>query len=133
MDNAYLLETPRLGILISHRADGSALGVPVWFDWDGVLVRCFAAKDSGKIARLARDPRASLLVTNSVGEMEAWLAFDGRVEVREDGGLELAEKLATRYWDLTDAANLAKLAQWRAHPEAFVLLVLTPEKIRAGH
>lgn len=132
MDNAHLLESPRLGVLIIQREDGSALGVPVWFDWDGALVRCFAAKDSRKIERLTRDPRASLLVTNAVGEAEAWLAFDGLMEVRADGGLELAETLAARYWDLTDAVQMAKLAQWRAHPEAFVQLVLRPEKIRAG-
>lgn len=59
MRNAHLLESPRFGILISHREDGSALGVPVWFDWDGTRVRCFAAKNSSKIERLTRRPLCS--------------------------------------------------------------------------
>ena len=133
MANMTLLDDPRIGILITNKQDGSPLGVPVWFDWDGEMVRCFAAKDSKKMKRIARNPRASLLVTNNIGEREAWVAFDGEFSIKDEGGLELAEKLAPAYWDLTDAKNAEMLALWRSAPEAFALLELKPSNIRTGN
>jgi PPOX class probable F420-dependent enzyme len=127
-----LLERTRLAMLLTTRADGTAIGVPVWFDWDGEVVSCFAARDSHKVSRLQRDPRASLLVTNDVGEAEAWIAFDGRFRLHDDGGLELALRLAQRYWDVDDPAHAELLAAWRSAPEAFVRLVLRPDRIREG-
>ena len=35
------------------------MGIPVWFDWDGEVVRMFAGKDTPKVHRLRRDPKAS--------------------------------------------------------------------------
>ena len=108
------------------------MGVPVWFDWDGELLRCFAAKRSKKIGRLRRDPFASLLITNTVGETEGWVAFDGQFEIHSQGGIELADTLAPRYWDLNDPAKRAELDGWKQAPEAFVLLTMRPERIREG-
>ncbi len=126
------LSEPRLGILITTRRDQSPMGVPVWFEWNGEAVRMFAAADSKKILRLQRNPNASLLVTNRVGESEAWIAFDGPVEISEKGGIELAEKLAPRYWNLQDPERANELDSWRAFPEAFRLLELRPDRIRTG-
>ena len=130
-DVTFLAE-PRIGILISSRTDGRPLGVPVWFDWNGATVEMFSAADAPKTRRLLRAPFASLLVTNRVGEPERWLAFDGTVEVRSDGGFDLAERLAARYWDLGQPAHAETLDQWRAHRDLFCRLTLTPERIRKG-
>ncbi len=46
------------------------MGIPVWFDWDGEVVRMFAGKDTPKVHRLRRDPKASVLVTNHIDEPE---------------------------------------------------------------
>ena len=73
------LATPRLGILLTNRREGTPMGVPVWFEWDGEVVRMFAGNFTTKIKRLRRDPRASLLVTNRIEEPECWVAFDGEV------------------------------------------------------
>lgn len=126
------LETPRLGILVTNRLEGTPIGVPVWFDWSDGVVSMFADKESTKIARLRRDPRASLLVTNDVGEPEAWVAFDGEVSIDEHAGVELASRLAPRYWDLEDAERRRTLQSWLQAPEAFCLLRLTPSRIRSG-
>ena len=131
-NNAHLLERPRLGILVANRANGSALGPPVWFDWDGTTLRVIASRESHKVRRLRQDPRASLLVTNDVGEPEAWLAFDGELKLADEGGGDLALQLAERYWDLEDPDRAAEFAAWKAHPEIFVLLEMTPERIRSG-
>ncbi len=132
MNRAALLADARIAVLFTQRHSGVPVGLPVWFEWDGASARCFAARDSRKIARLRRDPRASLLVSNSVGEPEGWVAFDGRFEIAERGGFELAERLAPRCWDLSLTRNQAMLDAWRQHPDVFVLLTMRPEQIREG-
>lgn len=131
-DLAFLGE-PRLGILISKRKDDSPSAVPLWFEWTGRSVQFFSARDAAKIARLQRHPDATLLVTNTVGEPEHWIAFDGETMVHEDGGFELAERLAPRYWDMTDPVHEQTLATWREHADALCRVTLSPQRIRKGH
>ena len=128
---ARFLEPPRLGILSSNRKDGSAISVPVWFDWDGTTVHMFAANSSPKVRRLQNDPRASLLVVNNLDEPEGWVAFDGEVEIGP-GDFSLVEKLAARYWDLNDPARAKTLEEWRGGQAFFCFLTLTPKRIRSG-
>jgi PPOX class probable F420-dependent enzyme len=124
------LSEPRYGILNTLRRDGTPIGVPVWFDWDGELVRMFTSVVSPKIKRLEGDPRASLLVVNHPDELERWVSFDGSVSIREGGGIELAEQLASRYWDVSDPDRQATLALWRKAAAALRVLELAPERIR---
>ncbi len=131
-NNLHLLQRPRIGILVANRANGSALGLPVWFDWDGTTLRLIASRESRKVKRLRDDPRASLLVVNDVGEPEAWLAFDGDLKIAEEGGGDLALRLAKRYWDLEHPGRAAEYAAWKEHPELFVLLEMAPDRIRSG-
>jgi PPOX class probable F420-dependent enzyme len=126
------LAVPRVGILTTLRADGSPVAVPVWFEWDGAAVRLFSSVTSGKIARLERDARASLLVANSVGEPEAWVAFDGAATITRDGAFELAERLAGRYWDMQDPERQATLALWRESAAALRVVEITPRRVRSS-
>lgn len=126
------LAPPRIGMLSTLRGDGFPSAVPVWFEWDGRLVRVFTSARSGKVSRLQRDARASLIVANSVGEREAWVAFDGVVSIKEEGAIELAGRLARRYWDVTDARRRETLALWRKGASALRLLELTPHAIRTS-
>jgi len=134
-DNAAredFLAQPRLAILITNDAPGAPVGVPVWFEWTGTNLHMFAGKETPKIDRIKRDPRASVLVTNAVGESEAWVAFDGPVVIYADGGIGLATRLAGRYWDLGNEQHRAVLSAWQQTPESFCLLTLKPERIRVG-
>lgn len=126
------LATTRLGMLTTLRGGGAPITVPVWFEWDGRAARLFSDATSKKITRLQRDPRASLVATNSVGEPEAWVAFDGEVTIRSDGAFELAERLAHRYWDMGDAAHSATVESWRAAAAHLRVLELTPATIRTS-
>ena len=126
------LASVRLGILSTLRHDGSPVTVPVWFEWDGAAVRCFTSAGSGKVRRLQRDPRASLLVVNDVGEPEAWVAFDGEVSILREGAIELAERLAQRYWDLADPAHRAELETWRKAATALRVIELIPAQVRTS-
>lgn len=127
---AFLGET-RLGILSMLAESGAPLAVPVWFEWDGKCARMFTSAIAPKIRRLQADARASLLVARPMGEPEEWVAIDGRVEIREDGALPLAERLAARYWDLEEASHAATLQLWREQARMLRLLEVVPSRIRS--
>lgn len=131
-DREKFLSKTRLGILLSNRREGTPIGVPVWFEWDGKVVRMFAASTSPKVKRLRNDPRASLLVTNHLDEGESWLAFDGEVSISESGGIDVAERLAPRYWDLDDPERRNMLELWRQARDLLSVLTLVPTQIRSG-
>lgn len=127
---AFLAET-RLGVLSTLRDDGAPIAVPVWFEWDGSHARMFTTASSGKVERLARDARASLLVAARIDEPEAWVAFDGRIEILEEGAGDLAERLAAKYWDLDDPDKRATVDMWRGAAAVLRLLDLTPTAVRS--
>jgi len=126
------LATTRIGIFATLRRGGFPVAVPVWFAWDGRVVRMFTSARSGKVARLRRDPRASVLVANSVGEREAWVAFDGTVTISSEAAIELAERLARRYWDMAEFARQATLSEWRRAAPSLRVLELAPQAIRTS-
>lgn len=125
----FLAKT-RYGYLTTLASDGSPRSVPVWFDWDGQAVRIFTGIDTPKVKRIKRDPRVTLLVSNDISEYEAWISFDGTAKVRLDGAIELVEKLAAKYWDLSDPNRKATLDSWKTTPEQFCIIELVPTRIR---
>ncbi len=127
--DAFLSET-RLGILTTMTRDSTPISVPVWYEWDGERAQVFSDASSAKVRRLRHDSRASLLVTNVLGEQEYWVAIDGTMAIGSEGAVELAERLAARYWDLSDPDRAAAEQGWRKHADALVLLELTPTRIR---
>ena len=126
------LAAPRIGIFTSLRADGAPVAVPVWFEWDGAAARVFCDAASGKVKRIERDPRVSLLVANNVGEPEQWVAFDGRASVDTEGAFDLAERLAHRYWDMTDAAKQASVESWRREAAGLRVITIAPAAVRTS-
>ncbi len=126
----FLAKT-RLGILTMLRIDGSPSSVPVWFDWDGHTVRIFTESTAPKVKRITHDPRVSLLITNDVDEPETWIAFDGPASISKDGGFELAERLAAKFWDLSDPERKETLESWRATADDFYLIEFVPDRIRS--
>jgi nitroimidazol reductase NimA-like FMN-containing flavoprotein (pyridoxamine 5'-phosphate oxidase superfamily) len=84
---------------------------PLWFEATAEgTVQFFTEPGSLKIRRLARDPRASLVVAAPVGERSRWISVAGRTTVEADGAHELGARLAARYWDLDDPAQARSLA-----------------------
>ena len=55
------LEVPRLAMLIYPGSRSSPTGVPVWFDWDGEIVRMFAGRRSPKVSQLTNNPNISVI------------------------------------------------------------------------
>jgi len=126
--DAFVAER-RYGILTTLRASGAPVSLPVWYEWDGATLRMFCHEASGKAKRLIRDARATVLVVNHPNEAENWVAFDGRVTVRDEGGLELAERVFDRYYPPGDERRSA-LESWRNMADEWRLLELTPDSIR---
>ena len=134
MDEAQreaFLATPRLGVLMMNR-EPAPIGVPLWFEWNGTTVEMFSNAQMPKIRRIKRNPNASVMAVNSVGEPEGWVAFDGTIEITNPGGIELATRLAERYWDLSDPTHRSILDGWQQSPDAMCQLTLTPAQIRSG-
>jgi PPOX class probable F420-dependent enzyme len=125
----FLAKT-RYGYLTTLRREGSPLTVPVWFEWDGEVVRIFTGKSSAKVRHIQNDPRVTVLVANHLDEPEAWVAFDGTAAIEPEGGFELAERLAHKYWDLSDPERKAVLESWRAGADTLCVIALRPERIR---
>lgn len=127
---AFLART-RLGYLAMLTADAAPLVIPIWFGWDGERARMFTGSTSPKIQRLQNNPRVSLLVAAALGEKEEWVAIDGTVSIRSEGAIELAERLALKYWDLSDPDRVATLELWRQQASDLRLLELVPSRIRS--
>ena len=128
--DAFLAER-RYAILTTLRPDGTPVSVPVWYEWDGQVLRMFAYETSGKLKRLQNDPRATVLVANHPDEIEKWVSFDGRITVKKEGGIEMAERVFDHYYPIGDERRSA-LESWRDLADRWRLLELRPDAIRAN-
>jgi PPOX class probable F420-dependent enzyme len=121
------LREARIAKLVTLRDDGSPTVNPVWFEWDGTSARLFTSRGTGKVKRIAANPRVALSVETGVGEPEAWVSLEGDGVVLEEGGKELARRLIERYYD--DAKIAATWPSWEAGAANFVVIELTPSRI----
>ena len=98
-DLGDLLERPLVAVLATSRPDGEVLLSPVWHEWrDGGFTVASSMADV-KVRHLRKEPRASMLVYESVPPYRG-IEVRGRAElVREDVG-EVAERIAIRYLGL---------------------------------
>ncbi|MEX0783236.1 MAG: PPOX class F420-dependent oxidoreductase [Dehalococcoidia bacterium] len=127
--DAFLRET-RIAKLATLNADGSPTIVPVWFEWDGKTAAIFTSPASPKIRRIERDPRVALSVEEGVGVREAWVTVEGTAAIERSGGYELAERLAQRYYE--EPRRSQALADWGRIRDNFVVIRITPTRIRSG-
>ena len=127
-DDLAFLRRPLYGFLSVAAGPRPPRPRPVWFEvTDRGTVELFTGPDTLKIRHLHRDPRASLVVAAPVGERERWTSIAGHTEVSADGALELAARLAARYWNLDDPARAADLADLLAHDQ--VRLIIHPDSV----
>ena len=123
------LSQTRYGILTTLAKDGSPISVPVWFDWDGMAIRIITAENTAKVRRIRRDARVTFLVINHPDEDDAWVAFDGLAEVHP-GDVELLERIAAKYWDMSDPERRATVESWKSDINELCVIELVPSKIR---
>lgn len=127
--DSFLRET-RIAKLAYLQPSGTPTIVPIWFEWDGTAARMFTSRGSRKARRIAADPRVALSVGEPVGVPERWVTLEGQVAVSDDGAVPLIERLARRYYEGSKAEET--ITAWTARPEMWIVLTLTPGKIRSS-
>lgn len=127
-DDLELLRRPLYGFFSAAAAPSPPQPRPVWYEVTPAgEIQLFTGPDAVKVRRLARDPRASLVVAAPAGERERWVSVTGRTTVAADGGPDLVTRLARRYWDLDDPVRARDLEDLLA--ESWVRIVLHPDRV----
>lgn len=124
--DSFLRET-RIGKLATLNRDGSPTIVPIWFEWDGAEARIFTERKSPKVRRIRIDARVALSVEEGVGVPERWVTIEGTAVIEETGGIELARRLAPKYYAPGRCAEA--LAKWEQIADTWVVLRITPRKL----
>ncbi len=119
-----LLDAPSPAVLTTYRQDGSALVTPVWFRFADGAFEVVIAEGDVKLAHLARDPRCTLVVFETVRPFRG-VEVRGIPELVEGDVTEVRAALASRYLGEADGAHFAAE---RTKPG--VLLRLTPDEPR---
>jgi PPOX class probable F420-dependent enzyme len=120
---------PRIAFLATTRSDGSPTIVPVWIEWDGEHVRLFTDRSSEKIARIHADPRVCVSVAEPVGASEAWVTIEGTATVIDRGAMELAARLARRYYAAEKAEDTIR--NWQKLADQWVIVEIRPSRVRS--
>ena len=130
-DDRRFFDVPRFGLLTVAPAPGGwPAPVPVWFEATADGVQLFSMATAPKVRSVTTRPYASLVAVNHVTELEHWVAVAGPAQVDPTGGLELAARLAARYWDLSDPERARTLRSWERAADSFVRIVITAESVR---
>jgi len=95
-DLGGFLDEPLVAVLATLRSDGSVLLSPVWHEWRDGGFNFWLPADDVKTRHLRRDPRATLVVAESVDPLRG---VELRTEARLFAPRDLADaiRIATRY------------------------------------
>ncbi|MGL5929917.1 MAG: pyridoxamine 5'-phosphate oxidase family protein [Dermatophilaceae bacterium] len=128
-DDLELLARPLHALLtVAPRTGRWPAPRPVWFELtDAGELQMFSEPGAPKLDRLREQPRASVVVAASPGDADHWMAVEGTVTLHDDGGSDLAARLAERYGRADDPATQELVEQWRA--DGVVRIVLHPERV----
>jgi PPOX class probable F420-dependent enzyme len=95
-DLRSLLEAPAPAVLVTYRRDGSADVSPVWFRYDGDAVDVVVARSDVKREHLQRDPRAVLLIFETVPPFRG-VKIRGDVELDDTNVDAVRRAISSRY------------------------------------
>ena len=91
-----LVEFPIVATLATYRADGSVLLSPVWHEYRDGGFNVATGSDNVKARHLRRDPRAVLLVAESVHPNRG-VELTARASLSTDDVLGTVSRIAVRY------------------------------------
>jgi hypothetical protein len=125
-DIGDLLELPLVAVMGLHRSDGSILLTPVWHEFrDGGFNVWVSLEGQGKLRLIERDPRISMVVCESSGDLRG-VEVRGEAKVVKAGYRELVRRTSYRY--MTDAAAADRFAD--SMPDEGPVIRLEPGNLR---
>lgn len=122
--NEYL-RRPMIGDLATVNPDGSPHVAPVWFRWDGEVVKVFTQTTAVKIRNIRHDPRVAI----SVATQEApygYVIVNGTAAISNDGIPDEVRAMAIHYKGEVEGEIYIQQALQEME---FCLLTITPTKI----
>jgi PPOX class probable F420-dependent enzyme len=90
------LAEPWFASVASLRRDGSPIIMYVGYEWDGEFLYFSLRGTRLLVKRLARDPRVSIAVTNTIYPPK-FVTIQGEAEIVDDPGYERARRMWLRY------------------------------------
>ena len=102
-DLGDLLDKPVVAVLATLRTDGTVLLSPVYHEWRDGGFNIWVEQHNVKVRHLRRDPRATILVTESDPPLRA-VEVRGTARFIEQGVSEIALRIVTRYEGPEDGA-----------------------------
>ena len=124
-DLGGFLDEPHVAVLATLRSDGGVLLSPVWHRWHDGGFELWVGPDDVKVRHLRRDPRATIVVAESVPPLRG-IEVRGTTTLVEERAFETAASIASRYLGA---------ARGRAYVEstgdAHLIIRLVPGALRA--
>src|SRR5262245_52972145 len=106
-DLGDLLEQPLVAVLATYRRDGRVLLSPVWHEWRAGGFNVVTSGDGVKVRHLRRDPRAAIVVCES---LPPYRGIEVQGKARMEAVDAAVRRIATRYLGESDGAAYAQSA-----------------------
>ena len=119
------LSRPMIADLATVNPDGSPHVAPVWFRWDGDVVKVFTQTTAVKVRNIRQDARVSM----SVAKQEApygYVIVNGTAEISDEGIPDEVRAMAIHYKGEVEGEIYIRQALQEME---FCLLTITPTKI----
>ncbi|MGW4124677.1 PPOX class F420-dependent oxidoreductase [Nocardia sp. NPDC004711] len=121
-----LLERPLYGHLATTRPDGTVQVSPMWFDWDGELLRFAHTTKRQKYRNVQINPQVAMSVSDP-DDPYRYLEVRGNVErIDPDRGSSFFLHIANRYKEAERPADAPPPGQAPADAPDWVVIVVRP-------
>jgi PPOX class probable F420-dependent enzyme len=123
-DFGDFLDEPLLAVLATLRIDGSVLLSPIWYEWRDGGFNLWVEIGNAKARHLRRDPRATIVVAESVMPLRG-VEVRGTASFIDADVTETARRICERYEDADEAVADAESLRGRD-----VIIRLEPGEVR---
>ena len=122
--DAYLSE-PRIADLATINPDGSPHIAPVWYRYDGDVVKVFTQHTAVKLRNIRHDPRVALSIATH-SEPYGYVIVSGTAVISDEGIPDEVRQMAIHYKGEAEGETYIReaLAQF-----TFRLITITPTKM----
>ena len=122
--DAYLSE-PRIADLATLNPDGSPHIAPVWYRYDGAVVKVFTQRTAVKLRNIRHDPRVALSIATH-SEPYGYVIVSGAAVISDEGIPDEVRQMAIHYKGEAEGEAYIReaLAQF-----TFRLITITPTKM----